>query len=136
MNKERTWDTFYVTLGKNDTEYVFSSMEYSNKVRNIVDIAESLGLNHKQRFVDGIDIPLSRHFYLTLNLGKDCLMLVGRYHEDTVIQSSIVRELIFNGYDLEFDGHMILISLNEKKDTKETIMSLKALGDKFPNGFN
>ena len=63
-------------------------------------------------------------------------MLVGRYHEDTVIQSSIVRELILNGYDLEFDGHMILISLNEKKDTKETIMSLKALGDKFPNGFN
>ena len=31
---------------------------------------------------------------------------------------------------------MILISLNEKKDTKETIISLKALGDKFPNGFN
>lgn len=136
MNKERTWDTFYVTLGKNNTEYVFSSMKYSNKVRNIVDIAESLGLNYKQRFVDGIDIPLSRHFYLTLNLRKDCLMLVGRYHEDTIIQSSIVRELVLNGYDLGFDGHMILISLNEKKDIRETIMSLKALADKFPNGFN
>lgn len=136
MNKERTWDTFYVTLGKNNTEYVFSSMKYSNKVRNIVDIAESLGLNHKQRFVDGIDIPLSRHFYLTLNLRKDCLMLVGRYHEDTIIQSSIVRELVLNGYDLGFDGHMILISLNEKKDIRETIMSLKALSEKFPNGFN
>ena len=136
MNKERTCDTFYVTLGKNNTEYVFSSMKYSNKVRNIVDIAESLGLNHKQRFVDGIDIPLSRHFYLTLNLRKDCLMLVGRYHEDTIIQSSIVRELVLNGYDLGFDGHMILISLNEKKDIRETIMSLKALSEKFPNGFN
>ena len=136
MNKERTWDTFYVTLGKNNTEYVFSSMKYSNKVRNIVDIAESLGLNHKQRFVDGIDIPLSRHFYLTLNLRKDCLMLFGRYHEDTIIQSRIVRELVLNGYDLGFDGHMILISLNEKKDIRETIMSLKALSEKFPNGFN
>ena len=63
-------------------------------------------------------------------------MLVGRYHEDTVIPSNIVRELVLDGYDLGFDGHMILISLNEKKNIKETIMALKALADKFPNGFN
>ena len=136
MNKERTLDTFYVQLGKNDTEYIFSSMEYSNKVRNIVDVVESLGLSHKQRFIDGIDIPLSRYFYLTLDLKSGNLMLVGRYHEDTAIKSSIIRELILNGYDLEFNGHLIIISLNEKKDVKETIMSLKALSEKFPNGFN
>ena len=136
MNKERILNTFYAQLGENDTSYVFSSLEYFNKVRSIVDIAESLGLSHKQRFIDGIDIPLSRYFYLTLSLRKDCLILVGRYHEDTVIQSSIVRELVLNGYDLEFDGHMILISLNDKKDIKDTIMSLKALSEKFPNGFN
>lgn len=53
---------FYANLGKNETEYIFSSINQLNKVKGIVDAAESLGLNHEMRFVDSVSVKMNPYF--------------------------------------------------------------------------
>lgn len=59
-----------------------------------------------------------------------------KYSDFTYISSKTVRELLSEGYDLELDGLLILITTNRDKTEREQIESLKALGDKYPLGFS
>lgn len=134
MSEEVFYEQIFTLLGKHEIQYVFNSKTRSRRVAYVVGVADRLGLTHRQKFVDGVDILVNSSFYITLD-SEDKFLLVGRYTEDTIILSSVVRELILSGYDLELNGHLILISLREDKGVEDTILSLKSVADKFPNGF-
>jgi hypothetical protein len=125
----------YTNLGNYGEEYAVSSLNSIKYLSSIVDIAESLGLSHENRFIDCISIKLSFYFYIT-NTIKGDLILVSRYHEGSYISPSTLKELFQEGYNLEFDGTLIFITLENSKGIREDILSLKALSDKFPNGFH
>lgn len=125
---------FYANLGKNETEYIFSSINQLNKVKGIVDAAESLGLNHEMRFVDSVSVKMNPYFYVANDV-KGNLSMITKYHEDTFISSETLRDLVLNGYNIEFDGILVVITLGESKGIKEDLESFKALADKFPKGF-
>lgn len=122
-------------LGKNNVEYTFSSMSRAKQVSTLVGIAESLGLSHSQNFVDTVAIPVNSSFYISQDWDGN-LYMVGKYSDFTYISSKTVRELLSEGYDLELDGLLILITTNRDKTEREQIESLKALGDKYPLGFS
>lgn len=128
-------EMFYMHLGKVNVEYTFSSMERAKQVSNLVEIAESLGLKHSQNFVDTVAIRVNSSFYISQDLDENVYM-VGKYSELTYISSSTINELISEGYSLELDGLLILITTNNCKTEKEQIESLKSLGDKYPLGFS
>lgn len=126
---------FYMQLGKDNVEYIFSSMERAKQVSNLVEIAESLGLSHSQNFVDTIAIQVNSGFYMSQDLGGTIYM-VGKYSDFTYISSNTIKELVLEGYDLELDGLLILITTSRGETEREQIKSLKALGDKYPLGFS
>ena len=112
----------YSHLGKNHIEYAFTSVDNIPFVSSIVDAAESLGLK------------MNHYFYVTNDLEGDFKM-VTKYSEDTFISSETIRGLLSDGYNIEFDGILVVITLVESKGIKEDLESFKALADKFPNGF-
>ena len=128
-------EAFYMHLGKSEVEYTFSSMKRAKQVSNLVEIAESLGLSHSQNFVDTVAIPVNSSFYISQDWGGN-LYMVGKYSDFTYMSSKTVKELLSEGYDLELDGLLILITTNRDKTEREQIESLKALGDKYPLGFS
>lgn len=131
---EESSKQFYANLGKNETEYVFSSINHLNKVKGIVDAAESLGLTHEMRFVDSVSVKMNHYFYVVNDI-KGNLSMITKYSEDTFISSETLRDLILNGYNIEFDGILIVVTLGKSRGIKEDLESFKALVDKFPNGF-
>lgn len=126
---------FYMHLGKNNVEYIFSSMKRVKQISNLVEIAESLGLSHSQNFVDTIAIQVNSGFYISQDLGGTIYM-VGKYSDFTYISSNTIKGLVSEGYGLELDGLLILITTNRDKTEREQIESLKTLGDKYPLGFS
>lgn len=128
-------NSFYMNLGKDKVEYLFSSMERAKQVSNLVEIAESLGLSHSQNFVDTIAIQVNSGFYISQDLGGTIYM-VGKYSDFTYISSNTIKELVLEGYGLELDGLLVLITTNRGKTEREQIESLKVLGDKYPLGFS
>jgi hypothetical protein len=128
-------NSFYMNLGKDKVEYLFSSMERAKQVSNLVGIAESLGLKHSQNFVDTLAIRVNSSFYISQDLDGNIYM-VGKYSDFTYISSDTIKELVSEGYDLELDGLLILITTNKSETEREQIESLKALGDKYPLGFS
>lgn len=128
-------EVFYMHLGEGNVEYTFSSMTRAKQVSALVKIAESLGLSHSQNFVDTVAIPVNSSFYISQDWdGK--IYMVGKYSDFTYISSDTIKELMSEGYDLELDGLLILITTNRAKTEREQIESLKALGDKYPLGFS
>lgn len=77
---------------------------------------------------------MNHYFYVASDLEGNFSMIT-KYSEDTFISSETVRDLISNGYNIEFDGILVVITLAESKGIKEDLESFKALADKFPNGF-
>lgn len=131
----RSPEVFYMRLGRAEVEYTFSSMNRAKQVSALVKLAESLGLSHSQNFVDTVAIPVNSSFYISQDWdGK--IYMVGKYSDFTYISSNTVKELMSEGYDLELDGLLILITTNRAKTEREQIESLKALGDKYPLGFS
>lgn len=128
-------EVFYMNLGKADVEYLFSSMERAKQASSFVDLVESLGLPHSQNFIDSVISKVNPSFYISQDLDGGIYM-VGKYTDLTYITSSTLKELISEGYDLNFDGILIIITRNTKETKKEQIESLKALGDKYPLGFS
>ena len=128
-------EVFYMHLGENNIEYIFSSMNRAKQVSALVKLAESLGLSHSQNFVDTVAIPVNSSFYISQDWDGN-LYMVGKYSDFTYISSKTVKELLSEGYDLELDGLLILITTNRDKTEREQIESLKALGDKYPLGFS
>jgi len=128
-------EVFYMHLGKSEVEYTFSSMARAKQVSNLVEIAESLGLSHSQNFVDTIAILVNPSFYISQDLDGNIYM-VGKYSEFTYIPFNTVKELVLEGYDLDLDGLLILITTSRGETDREQIESLKALGDKYPLGFS
>lgn len=124
----------YSHLGDNHIEYAFTSVDKIPFVSSIVDAAESLGLTHGMRFVDSISVKINHYFYITNDL-KGSLRMITKYREDTFISSETVRELIVKGYNIEFDGILVVITLVKSKGIKEDLESFKALADKFTKGF-
>lgn len=125
----------YSHLGKNHIEYAFTSVDNIPFVSSIVDAAESLGLTHVMNYVDTVSVKMNHYFYVTNDLEGDFKM-VTKYSEDTFISSETIRGLLSDGYNLEFDGILVVITLSESKGIKEDLKSFKALVDKFPNGFH
>lgn len=128
-------EVFYMNLGKADVEYLFSSMERAKQASSFVDLVESLGLPHSQNFIDSVISKVNPSFYISQYLDGGIYM-VGKYTDLTYIASSTLKELISEGYDLNFDGILIIVTRNTKETKKEQIESLKALGDKYPLGFS
>lgn len=128
-------EVFYMHLGRAEVEYTFSSMNRAKQVSALVKIAESLGLSHSQNFVDTVAIPVNSSFYISQDWGGEIYM-VGKYSDFTYISSDTIKELVSEGYDLELDGLLILITTDRDKTEREQIESLKALGDKYPLGFS
>ena len=128
-------EAFYMNLGKADVEYIFSSMKRAEQASSFVDLVESLGLPHSQNFIDSVISKVNPSFYISQDLDGGIYM-VGKYTDLTYITSSTLKELISEGYDLNFDGILIIITRNTKETKKEQIESLKALGDKYPLGFS
>lgn len=126
---------FYMRLGKSEVEYTFSSMERAKQASSFVDLLESLGLPHSQNFIDSVISKVNPSFYISQDLGRGIYM-VGKYTDLTYITSSTLKEIISEGYDLNFDGILIIITRNTDETKKEQIESLKALGDKYPLGFS
>ena len=124
----------YSHLGNNHIEYAFTSVENIPFVSSIVDVAESLGLTHGMNYVDTVSVKMNHYFYVANDLEGDFKM-VTKYSEDTFISSETIRSLISDGYSIEFDGILVVITLAESKGIKEYLESFKALADKFPNGF-
>lgn len=125
----------YTNLGKSSEEYAFTSLNIARYLSILVEVAEDLGLHHQMRFVNCITIKVSPYFYIT-NDAEGALLLVGRYHEESYISPNTLKDLIKEGYDLEFDGTLVFITLEKPKGVKDTILSLKALSEKFPKGFS
>lgn len=134
-NYQSSSEVFYMHLGKSEVEYTFSSMKRAKQISSLVEVAESLGLSHSQNFVDTIAIQVSPSFYLSQDWDGNIYM-VGKYSDFTYISSKTIRELLSEGFDLELDGLLILITTNRDKTEREQIESLKALGDKYPLGFS
>ena len=134
-NYQSSSEVFYMHLGKSEVEYTFSSMNRAKQVSALVKLAESLGLSHSQNFVDTVAIPVNSSFYISQDWGGKIYM-VGKYSDFTYMSSKTVKELLSEGYDLELDGLLILITTNRDKTEREQIESLKALGDKYPLGFS
>lgn len=124
----------YSHLGKNHIEYAFTSVDSIPFVSSIVDVAESLGLTHGMNFVDTVSVKINHYFYVANDLEGNFSM-VTKYGEDTFISSETLRDLLAEGYNIEFDGILVVITLAESKGIKEDLESFKALSDKFPNGF-
>ena len=124
----------YSHLGKNHIEYAFTSVENISFVSSVVDAAESLGLTHGMNYVDTVSVKMNHYFYVTNDLEGNFSM-VTKYREDTFISSETIRGLISNGYNVEFNGILVVITLAKSKGIKEDLESFKALADKFPNGF-
>lgn len=125
----------YSHLGKNHIEYAFTSVDSIPFISSIVDVAESLGLTHGMNYVDTVSVKMNNYFYVTNDLEGNFSM-VTKYGEDTFISSETLKDLIAQGYNLEFDGILVVITLAESKGIKEDLESFKALADKFPNGFH
>ena len=121
-------------LGKNHIEYAFTSVDNIPFVSSIVEVAESLGLTHGMNFVDTVSVKMNNYFYVANDLEGNFKM-VTKYSEDTFISSETVRSLISEGYNIEFDGVLVVITLAESRGVKEDLESFKALADKFLNGF-
>lgn len=134
-NYQSSSEVFYMHLGKSEVEYTFSSKKRAKQVSNLVEIAESLGLSHSQNFVDTVAIPVNSSFYISQDRGGN-LYMVGKYSDFTYMSSKTVKELLSEGYELELDGLLILITTNRVKTEREQIESLKTLGDKYPLGFS
>ena len=124
----------YSHLGKNHIEYVFTSENKIPFISSIVDVAESLGLTHGMKFVDSVSVKMNPYFYVANDV-KGNLSMITKYHEDTFISSETLRDLVLNGYNIEFDGILVVITIGESKGIKEDLESFKALADKFPKGF-
>lgn len=124
----------YSHLGKNHIEYAFTSVDNIPFVSSIVEVAESLGLTHGMNFVDTVSVKMNNYFYVANDLEGNFKM-VTKYSEDTFISSETVRSLISEGYNIEFDGVLVVITLAESRGVKEDLESFKALADKFLNGF-
>lgn len=86
------------------------------------------------KFVDSVSVKMNHYFYVTNDI-KGNLSMFTKYREDTFISSETIRTLISDGYNIEFDGILVVITLAESKGIKEDLESFKALADKFPNGF-
>ena len=125
----------YSHLGKNHIEYAFTSEKKIPFISSIVDVAESLGLTHGMKFVDSVSVKMNHYFYVTNDI-KGNLSMFTKYREDTFISSETLKGLISNGYNIEFDGILIVVTLVQSKGIKEDLESFKALADKFPNGFH
>ena len=125
----------YSLLGKNHIEYAFTSIDNLPFVSSVVDVAESLGLTHGMNYVDTVSVKMNHYFYVANDLEGNFSM-VAKYSEDTFISSKTVREIVTSGYNIEFDGILVVITLAESKGIKEDLESFKALADKFPNGFH
>ena len=134
-NYKSSSEVFYMHLGKSEVEYTFSSMKRAKQISSLVEVTESLGLSHSQNFVDTIAIQVNPSFYLSQDWDGNIYM-VGKYSDFTYISSKTIRELLSEGFDLELDGLLILITTNRDKTEREQIESLKALGDKYPLGFS
>ena len=127
-------DIVYSHLGDNHIEYAFTSFDKIPFVSSIVDAAESLGLTHRRKFVDSISVKMNHYFYVTNDI-EGSLSMITKYHEDTFISSETLRDLVLNGYNIEFDGILVVVTLGESKSIKEDLEYFKSLADKFPNGF-
>lgn len=125
----------YSLLGKNHIEYAFTSVDNIKFISSIVEVAESLGLTHEMRFVDSVSVKMNPYFYVANDV-KGNLSMITKYRGDTFISSKTVRSLISEDYNLEFDGILVVVTLDKPKGIKEDIESFKALADKFPNGFH
>ena len=125
----------YSHLGKNHIEYAFTSVDNIPFVSSIVEVVESLGLTHGMNFVDTVSVKMNHYFYVANDLEGNFKM-VTKYREDTFISSETVKELVTRGYNIEFDGILVVIALVESKGIKEDLESFKNLADKFPNGFH
>lgn len=125
----------YSHLGKNHIEYAFTSVDNIPFVSSIVEVAESLGLTHGMNFVDTVSVKMNHYFYVANDLEGNFKM-VTKYREDTFISSETVKELVTSGYNIEFDGILVVIALVESKGIREDLESFKNLTDKFPNGFH
>ena len=125
----------YSHLGNNHIEYAFTSVDNIPFVSSVVDVAESLGLTHGMNFVDTVSVKMNNYFYVANDLEGNFSM-VAKYSEDTFISSKTVREIVTSGYNIEFDGILVVITLAESKGIKEDLESFKNLADKFPNGFH
>ena len=86
-------------------------------------------------FVDTVSVKMNHYFYVANDLEGNFSM-VAKYSEDTFISSETIRSIIADGYNIEFDGILVVITLAESKGIKENLESFKALADKFPNGFH
>ena len=124
----------YSHLGKNHIEYAFTSVGNIPFVSSIVEVAESLGLTHGMNFVDTVSVKMNHYFYVANDV-KGNLSMITKYHEDTFISSETLRDLVLNGYNIEFNGILVVVTLRESKGIKEDLKSFKALADKFPKGF-
>ena len=127
-------DIIYSHLGDNHIEYAFTSEKKIPFISSIVDVAESLGLTHGMNYVDTVSVKMNHYFYVANDLEGSLSMII-KYHEDTFISSETLRDLVLNGYNIEFDGILVVVTLKESKGIKEDLESFKALADKFPNGF-
>lgn len=125
----------YSHLGKNHIEYAFTSVDNIPFVSSIVEVAESLGLTHCMNYVDTVSVKMNHYFYVANDLEGNFKM-VTKYREDTFISSETVKELVTSGYNIEFDGILVVIALVESKGIREDLESFKNLADKFPNGFH
>jgi hypothetical protein len=86
-------------------------------------------------FVDTVSVKMNNYFYVANDLEGNFSM-VAKYSEDTFISSETIKDLVTSGYNIEFDGILVVITLVESKGIKEDLESFKALADKFPNGFH
>lgn len=125
----------YSHLGKNHIEYAFTSVDNIPFVSSIVDVAESLGLTHGMNYIDTVSVKINHYFYVA-NDFEGNFKMVTKYSEDTFISSDTIKDLVASGYNIEFDGILVVITLAESKGIKENLESFKALADKFPNGFH
>ena len=124
-----------MNLGKTKVEYFFSSMDRAKLVSKFVELAENFGLPHSQNFIDSVIIKVNSNFYISQDLDGGIYMF-GKYNDLTYITSNTIKELVSNGYALEFDGTLILITRSNFETEQEQIESLKVLGDKYPFGFS
>lgn len=125
----------YSHLGKNHIEYAFTSVDKIPFVSSIVDVAESLGLTHGMNYIDTVSVKINHYFYVA-NDFEGNFKMVTKYSEDTFISSETIKDLVDSGYNIEFDGILVVITLAESKGIKENLESFKALADNFPNGFH
>ena len=125
----------YSHLGNNHIEYAFTSVDNIKFVSSIVEVAESLELTHGMNFVDTVSVKMNHYFYVTNDLEGNFSM-VTKYSEDSFISSETIRNLITEGYNIEFDGILVVVTLANPRGIEEDLESFKALADKFPNGFH